>query len=197
MVSEKREVNSFKDKSKWCAFHEDFSHMTDDCIGLRREIGYLLSMGHFKELLGRNKSRIQDPKDAPQKAAPPPPDANIINFISGGSDIHETLFSSAKRHAKETKLENGEKPIRTTTLTDQRIINFDEEDHMHLQDPHHDSLIIILFIANHYVRRILVDGGFSEHNSGHELKKMNIPESEITPRSSVLVVFSGETKNTL
>ncbi|XP_076953339.1 uncharacterized protein LOC143627388 [Bidens hawaiensis] len=46
-----------KDKSKWCAFHEDFGHMTEDCIALRREIGYLLSKGYLKELFGRKKSR--------------------------------------------------------------------------------------------------------------------------------------------
>ncbi|XP_076912989.1 uncharacterized protein LOC143571455 [Bidens hawaiensis] len=172
--------------------------MTDDCIDLRREIGYLLSKGHFKELLGRKKSRIQDSKEIPQKAAPPPPDAHIINFISGGSEICGTSFSSAKRYAKETKLENGERPIRTTTLTNQRVITFDEEDRMHLQDPHHDGLIITLFIVNHYVRGILVDGGSSVNIiQADVLKKMNIPEAEITTRSSVLVGFSGETNNTL
>ncbi|KAJ0592759.1 hypothetical protein HanHA300_Chr03g0088911 [Helianthus annuus] len=41
-----------KDKSKWCAYHEDFGHLTEDCIALRKEIGYLLSKGHLKELLG-------------------------------------------------------------------------------------------------------------------------------------------------
>ncbi|XP_076930233.1 uncharacterized protein LOC143594940 [Bidens hawaiensis] len=172
--------------------------MTNDCIGLRREIGYLLSKGHFKEMMGRKKSRIQDPEEIPQKEAPPPPDAQIINFISGGSDIYETSFSSAKRHAKETKLDNVERPIRTTTLTDQMIITFDEEDRKHLQDPYHDGLIITLFIANHYVRRKLVDGGSSVNIiQADVLRKMNIPETEITPRSSVLVDFSGETKNTL
>ncbi|XP_076881972.1 uncharacterized protein LOC143530278 [Bidens hawaiensis] len=156
--------------------------MIDDSIGLKREIGYLLGKGHFKELIRRKKSRIQDPEKIPQKAAPPPRDAQIINFISGGSDIFGTSFSSGKRHAKETKLENGERPIRTTTLTDQRVIIFDKEDHMHFQDPHNDGLIINLFIASHYVRRILVDGGSSVNAiQADVLKKMNIPETELIP----------------
>jgi len=57
-----------KDKSKWCAYHEDFGHLTDECIALRREIGYLLSKGHLKELLGRKKSRTQDPEHPPEKS---------------------------------------------------------------------------------------------------------------------------------
>jgi len=69
---------------------------------------------------------------------------------------------------------------------------------VHKQDPHHDSLVITLFIANHYVRRILIDEGSSVNIIQYEvLKKMNNPESEIVPRSSVLVGFSGETKNML
>ncbi|XP_076939705.1 uncharacterized protein LOC143608549 [Bidens hawaiensis] len=85
-----------------------------------------------------------------------------------------------------------------TTLTDQRVITFYEDDRLHLQDRHHDGLIITLFIANHYVPRILVDGGSSVNIIQVDvLKKMNIPETEITPRSSILIGFSGETKNTL
>ena len=105
-----------KDKSKWCAYHEDFGHLTDECIALRKEIGYLLSKGYLKELLGRKKSRIQDSEKLPERA-PLPADAQIINFISGGSDICGTSFLAAKRHAKETKMENREIPIRTSTLT--------------------------------------------------------------------------------
>ncbi|XP_035830820.1 uncharacterized protein LOC118480204 [Helianthus annuus] len=109
-----------KDKSKWCAYHEDFGHLTEECIALRKEIGYLLSKGHLKELLGRKRSRIQDPEKVPERAPAPPADAQIINFISGGSDICGTSFSLAKRHAKETKMDNGDRPIRTSNVTKEK-----------------------------------------------------------------------------
>ncbi|XP_076892473.1 uncharacterized protein LOC143544210 [Bidens hawaiensis] len=117
-----------KDKSKWCAFHEDFSHMKEDCIALRKEISYLLSKGHLKELFRRKKPRNQDPEPVPERAAPPPPDAQVINMIFGGSDICGTSYSAAKKYAKECKLENGERPIKTSTTAEQRIISFDEDD---------------------------------------------------------------------
>ena len=83
-------------------------------------------------------------------------------------------------------------------MTSQRIITFDEDDRNDIQGPNHDSLVVTLFIANHYVRRILVDGGSSVNIIQHDvLKKMNIPDSDIVPRSTVLVGFSGEIKNTL
>ncbi|KAJ0874581.1 putative retrotransposon gag domain, aspartic peptidase domain superfamily [Helianthus annuus] len=187
-----------KDKSKWCAYHEDFGHLTEDCIALRKEIGYLLSKGHLKELLGRKKQRTQDPERIPEKAPAPPANAQVINFISGGSDICGTSFSAAKRHAKEAKMDNGERPIRTSSVSEGKMITFDEDDRVNIQDPHHDSLVITLFISNHFVRRILIDGGSSVNIIQLDvLKKMGIPESDITPRSSVLVGFSGETKKTL
>ena len=112
----------WKDKSKWCAYHEDFGHITEDCIALRKEIAYLLSKGHLKELLGKKKSRAQDGSNIPERAASPPKDAGIINFISGGSDICGTSYSAAKRHARETKSDKGERPMKTTILTTSKVI---------------------------------------------------------------------------
>ncbi|XP_021991426.1 uncharacterized protein LOC110888195 [Helianthus annuus] len=187
-----------KDKSKSCAYHEDFGHHTDKCITLRKEIGYLLSKGYLKELLERKKSWIQDSEKVPERAPPPPVDAQIINFIFGGSEICGTSFSAAKRHAKETKMENGERHVRTSTFTQQKVISFDEDDRVDIQDPHHDGLVITLFISNYFVHKILIDGGSSVNIIQLDvLKRMNIPKSEIVPRSSVLIGFSGETKNTL
>ncbi|KAJ0926170.1 hypothetical protein HanRHA438_Chr04g0167971 [Helianthus annuus] len=56
-----------KDKSKWCVYHEDFRHLTEECIALRKEIGYLLSKGHLKELLGRKKSGTRILKGSQKK----------------------------------------------------------------------------------------------------------------------------------
>jgi len=60
--------NTWKDKSKWCAYHEDFGHITEDCIALRREVNYLLSKGQLKELLGRKKERSREREQDPRKS---------------------------------------------------------------------------------------------------------------------------------
>src|ERR1043165_9865867 len=99
--------SGWKDKSKWCAFHEYFGHITEDCIALRKEIAYLLSKGHLKDLLGKKKLKIQDGTNIPERVASLPKDVGIINFISRESDICGTSYSVAKRHARETKSEKG------------------------------------------------------------------------------------------
>ncbi|KAL7609104.1 hypothetical protein Lser_V15G13261 [Lactuca serriola] len=51
---------SWKDKSKWHAYHEDFDHKTEDFNALRKEIIYLLNKGHRKEILGRKREKIRE-----------------------------------------------------------------------------------------------------------------------------------------
>ncbi|KAI3815613.1 hypothetical protein L1987_15290 [Smallanthus sonchifolius] len=133
-----------------------------------------------------------------QRAKSPPPDAKEIDFISGGSVICGTSYSAAKGNAKEVKTENGDRPIRTSSLTEEKVICFDEEDRDDVHDPHHDGLVITLFIANHFIRRILINGGSSVNIIQHEvLKRKGILDSEIILKSSVLVGFSVEVKNTV
>ncbi|XP_076943126.1 uncharacterized protein LOC143613252 [Bidens hawaiensis] len=144
---------SGKDKSKWCAYHNEFGHHTNECIALRKEIGYLLSKGYLKELFRKNKNKTRDPAKIPERAASPPPRAKFIAFISGGSDICGTSYSVAKKRARETNIDNEERPLGTSTLTTQRTISFEEEDRYDPQDPHHDNLVITLSIVNCFVRR--------------------------------------------
>ncbi|KAI3819390.1 hypothetical protein L1987_13221 [Smallanthus sonchifolius] len=101
------------------------------------------------------------------------------------------------RNAKEAKTENGDIPIKTSSLTEEKVICFDDDDRDEVHDPRHDGLVITLYIANHFIRRILIDGGSYVNIIQHEvLKKMGIPDSEIISKSSVLVGFSGETLDT-
>ncbi|KAI3742755.1 hypothetical protein L1987_60450 [Smallanthus sonchifolius] len=178
----------WKDKSKWCAFHEDF-------IALRREISYLLSKGHLKEFLGKGKNKSKDHDRIPQRATSPPADAKVISFIYGGSDICGTSYSAANRNAKEAKTEKGDRPTKNSSLTEAKVISFDEGDRDDVKDPHHDGLVITLCITNHFIRRILIDGGSSVNIIQLEvLKSMGIPDSEIISKSSVLAGMIKEVK---
>nr|XP_043639297.1 uncharacterized protein LOC122610367 [Erigeron canadensis] len=97
-----------KDPSQWCAYHEDFGHITEDCKMLRREISTLLAKGYLTELLGRKKAKdvevldFSKPKST-QKADSPPANAKVINTISGGSEVCGTTYSAAKRLAKQSR----------------------------------------------------------------------------------------------
>ena len=84
------------------------------------------------------------------------------------------------------------------SITNEKEITFDKVVRKDIQDPHHNGLVITIYIANHFVKRILVDGG-SSVNIIHldALKRMNILEFEIIKRSLVLIGFHGETIHTV
>ncbi|KAI3810646.1 hypothetical protein L1987_20268 [Smallanthus sonchifolius] len=118
--------------------------------------------------------------------------------MSGGSDICGTSYSAAKRNAKEEKSEKGDRTTKSSSLTEKKVICFDDGDRDDVQDPHHDGLVITLYISNHFIRRILIDGQSSVNIIQLEvLKRMGIPDSKIVSKSSILVGFSGEVKNTV
>ena len=69
-----------KDKSRYCSYHGDHGHNTEDCYQLRRQVAYLLKKGHLDHLM--------DKRDQKTPAPPPPPVATkVINLITGGLEI--------------------------------------------------------------------------------------------------------------
>ena len=40
-----------RDNSKYCEFHRDYGHRTDDCIQLKREIEYLIRCGYLRRFI--------------------------------------------------------------------------------------------------------------------------------------------------
>nr|XP_043619638.1 uncharacterized protein LOC122591434 [Erigeron canadensis] len=180
-----------KDPSQWCAYHEDFGHLTEDCKMLRNEIFTLLAKGYLKELLGRKKAKDLEGVEfarpnSTQKADSPPLDARVINTIS------------AKRFAKQSKTEKGEKGVKKASISDADIVSFEDDDFDDILEPHHDGLVVTLFIANHYVHRILIDNGSSVNIIKLEtLRRMDISEDNIISKAFPLIGFSGETKYTV
>ena len=63
-----------RENTKYCEFHRDYGHRTDNCIQLRREIEYLIQRGylrHFISLGNQAQSQTQDHNQSPTQ--PPPP----------------------------------------------------------------------------------------------------------------------------
>ena len=40
-----------RDSTKHCEFHRDHGQRTDDCIQLRKEVGYLIRRGHLRRFV--------------------------------------------------------------------------------------------------------------------------------------------------
>ncbi|KAJ9544561.1 hypothetical protein OSB04_024268 [Centaurea solstitialis] len=179
-----------KDQTKWCDFHNDHGHNTDDCISLKKEIAYLKSNGHLKNLLGDDSKRPTSP--VPTK---------VVNCITGGSEVCGLTYSAAKRHAREGP-EGYPIPNESRTAEKKELdatkISFDIEDMSDTHQKHHDALVIQLTIGNCLTKRVLIDGGSSANVIFAEtLKIMGIDRSNIVRRKTTLIGFNGDATSTL
>ena len=67
-----------------------------------------------------------------------------------------------------------------------------------LINPHHDALVISLFIANCKIKRVPIDNGSSTNVLFlNAIKEMKVDEANIHHHFTILVEFSGEQKFTL
>ncbi|XP_021747716.1 uncharacterized protein LOC110713575 [Chenopodium quinoa] len=181
-----------KDPSRWCDFHSDIGHTTDECVALRKEVAYLLKKGYLKELLSdRSKAPGKERESKQGGPPPPPPFVKTICFTSGGSEVCGLTYSAAKQHAKES---NKDQPDRREKSKIDIPIMFEESDAV---EGHHEGLVILLPVGNCMIKRILVDNGSSANIIMLDtLKHMNIDEKNIINKSIMLVGLSGETKKT-
>ncbi|XP_021866632.2 uncharacterized protein [Spinacia oleracea] len=201
--------DSMKDMSKWCDFHRDNGHTTEECISLKKEVAYLLKRGHLKELLSDkgketyNKDSNTLPSPAPGGERPAPPMfEKVVNVISGGSDICGLTSSAAKKinrgESEDVKEEQTEDEVALDKSLAAMTITFDDSDSTDAQQEHHDGLVISLPIGNALIKRILIDNGSSANVLFLEaLQEMGLEENSIIRRSTVLVGFSGESLRTV
>ncbi|KAJ9542681.1 hypothetical protein OSB04_029187 [Centaurea solstitialis] len=182
--------NKDKDQNKWCDFHEDHGHWTDECISLKKEVSYLKSKGHLKGVIPDEQGRPASP-----------PHTKVVNCITGGSEVCGLTYSAAKRHVREGPDKHpipDEVKSKAEKELDAMIIAFDQDDSQGARHKHHDAIVIQLTIGNCLNKRILIDGGSSANVIFTDtLKVMGIERFEIVRRSTTLIGFNGDSMNTL
>ena len=193
-----------RDNTKYCEFHSDYGHRTDNCIQLRREIEYLIQRGYLRRFISpRNQAQGQAQNQSQASVQPPPPRQTTtqhqqplgeIHVISGGfagggeSSLARKAHLRSIRSADMGEVQSVSKIPRVDTT-----ITFSDSDLEGCQHPHDDPLVIRAIVANTTVHRVLVDNGSSaDIIFASAFDKMGIGREKLEPVNTHLRGFSGE-----
>ena len=148
-----------RDNTRYCEFHRDYGHRTDDCIQLKREIEYLIRRGYLRRFIApENRSQNQAQNQAPAQQPPPPPRQTTthhqhplgeIHVISGGFAGGGESNSARKAHMRSIRsAEIGEIQAVSKLPRLDTSITFSDSDMEGCQHPHDDPLVVRAVVAN-------------------------------------------------
>ena len=178
-----------RDDTKYCEFHKDHGHRTDDCIHLKKEIEYLIRRQHLSRYVaseGRERVQPQPHRQpTPVQHQSPLGEIHVISrgFAGGGE-------SNSPRKAHLRSIKSGEAlevqkvsklPRLDTTIT------FSDLDMEGCQHPHDDPLVTKTIVANKTIHRVLVDNGSStDIIFASAFNKMGIGREKLEPVNAYL-----------
>ncbi|XP_024018771.1 uncharacterized protein LOC112090818 [Morus notabilis] len=162
---------SRRNQKKFCRFHGDVGHHTNDCADLKDEIERVIREGKLQEFKAERRPR---------------------NDGHGGDSRR-----SQKDYAHEARGVYQERLWSVSAVKTPRYsstdVAFNEDDASGVHFPHNDALVVEAMIGNHTVCRILVDNGSSVDLLYSDcLEKIGIQKEQLEKTSRPLYGFTGD-----
>ncbi|KAL0439060.1 UNVERIFIED_CONTAM: hypothetical protein Slati_2389000, partial [Sesamum latifolium] len=178
---------------KFCRFHNDYGHTTEECRHLKNEIERLIQRVPARiHLLGEGQREgakqtsggREDNNDVPHKG--------VIRMIAGGpsgGNSHQVRKSRA-REAHQIAIKEV---LDIETMEDAPIIQFGRAERSGPQTTHNDALVITATIANYEVGRIFIDSRSSaDILFGEAYDQMQLGDVSLEKVNTSLYKFAGE-----
>ena len=197
-----------RENTKYCEFHRDYEHRTDNCIQLKREIEYLIQRGYLRRFISpgnqaQNQAQSQAQNQNQASTQQPPPRQTTtqhqqplgeIHVISGGFAGGGESSSARNAHLRSIRLaEMGEIQAVSKLPRLDTTITFFDSDLEGCQHPHDDPLVVRTIVTNTTVHRVLIDNGSSaDIIFTSAFDKMGIGREKLEPVNTHLRGFSGE-----
>ncbi|GFS40630.1 hypothetical protein Acr_00g0069590 [Actinidia rufa] len=150
---------ALKNKNKYCEFHRDHGHNTEDCFQLKEQIADLIKKGYLRKYVADHPT----PNSPGRRYGNNRPTVGDIQVIHDRFGSNECSSSSKKKHARSAHVRAEEEIYNLSLLVvDAHLsITFNNDNLRGLHLPHDDALVVSAVIANFNVQRILVDNSSS------------------------------------
>ncbi|XP_030968728.1 uncharacterized protein LOC115989201 [Quercus lobata] len=190
-----------RDKNKYCRFHKDHGHNTEDCRDLKEQIEELIRKGKLQKYVKKGKySKFRDDNkiqhesfswDDDSPSQPPHKVIGEINTIAGGPFLGGSFKSLKKAYQRQVNSIHVVPPSKHRRTYQE--MSFSEGDAMGVKQPHNDPLVIMLNIKGFNTKRILVDNGSSADIIYlPAFQQLRLDPKRLRPFDSPLVSFSGD-----
>ena len=146
-----------RNKNKYCRFHSDHGHDTDECFDLKQQIENLIRQGKLRHFVGRDHKDEKLKAKMEESSRPP---LGEIRVIIGGTSARQTS-KSKKTYLKVIQNVQLSRRSTKTRRANEPTICFSDEEAERIHHPHDDAIVITLLIADYTTRRVLVDNGSS------------------------------------
>ncbi|GAV72414.1 hypothetical protein CFOL_v3_15902, partial [Cephalotus follicularis] len=161
-----------RDVEKYCWYHRDHGHDTEECRQLKNQIEDLIRKGNLRKYVDRETPRgrrEQRREEAPHRGEEPQQKPRGVH------------------HSKRLRTDGEEEAI-----------SFSEADYEGVRLPHDDPVVVTLMVELFTTKRILIDSGSSaDILYKHAFDQLKIPVDQLKPVKTPLVGFAGEVVNPL
>ncbi|GAV87658.1 LOW QUALITY PROTEIN: hypothetical protein CFOL_v3_31084, partial [Cephalotus follicularis] len=141
---------------KYCRYHRDHGHDTEECRQLKNQIEDLIRKGHLRKYVDRDAPqgrREQRREEAPR---------GVIHTISGGVASGGDDSNARKAYRRQSlAVQQVPHSKRLRTGGDEEVISFSEADYEGVRLPHDDPVVVTLLVELFTMKRILIDNGSS------------------------------------
>ncbi|GAV74238.1 hypothetical protein CFOL_v3_17718, partial [Cephalotus follicularis] len=150
---------------KYCRYHRDHGHDTEQCRQLKNQIEDLIRKGHLRKYVDRDAAqgrREQRREEAPRQG--------VIHTISGGVASGGDHKNSRKTYGRQSlAMQQVHHSKRFRTGGDEEVITFSEADYEGVRLPHDDPVVITLLVELFTMKRILIDSGTAPRQTQVEM----------------------------
>ncbi|GAV67647.1 LOW QUALITY PROTEIN: hypothetical protein CFOL_v3_11152, partial [Cephalotus follicularis] len=154
---------------KYCRYHRDHGHDTEECRQLKNQIEDLIRKGHLRN---------------PEVSSTP----SLVGSRQGATtQIQEKPMGDSPLLCNKFLTVKGLEMV-------EEVITFSEVDSEGVRLPHDDPVVVTLLVELFTMKRILIDNGSSaDILYKHAFDQLRILADQLKPIKTPLVGFAGET----